>query len=355
MTSPYRSFVKLQAVCLVAVFAFSAPAFAAYDRPDVGELKTVTVRNKDTLMDLAQEYQIGYAQLLAANPGVDPWLPGAGRKLIIPDWHILPDTAHSGLVLNTGELRVYYFPSDGSAPKTVPIGIGREGLTTPLGTTTIVSKTKDPSWRPTPRMRQEDPKLPAVVEGGDPDNPLGAYALYLGWPSYRMHGTNHEKAIGRRASSGCIRMYKADITWMYEHVPVGTKVTSVNQPVKMAWIGNEFFVEAEPSDIQVDELEYQNRQITVQIPDGIIGQVRRKAGTEVDRIDWEKLRTVLIQRTGVPVQVTGDARDEPRDAPEAAPVVKTTGQTSRPAPAELSKDRQRSRSDKTDYNTLNGN
>jgi L,D-transpeptidase ErfK/SrfK len=304
MSLPYRAIFKTQVIAFAFLAAFISSAFSAeFSKPDIGELRTVRTEGKETLVDVAAKYKIGYAQLIAANPGLDPWLPGTGAEVVLPEWHILPGTTRNGILLNTAELRLYYFPADGSEPATFPIGVGREGLYTPLGTTTIVSKTKDPSWRPTPRMRQEDPRLPAVVEGGTPDNPLGAFALYLGWPSYRIHGTNHEKAIGRRASSGCIRMYKPDITWMYQHINVGTKVTSIDEPIKMAWIGKDFFVEAEPNDIQIDEIEYKNRQITVDVPDGVIAKIRAKAGDKVEDIDWEKVRNVLIQRTGIPTKV----------------------------------------------------
>jgi hypothetical protein len=129
----------------------------------------------------------------------------------------------------------------------------------------------------------------------------------MGWPSYLLHGTNKPKAVGRRASSGCVRMYADHIEWIYNNVPVGTMLTSVNQPIKMAWIDGELFLEAEPNDIQIDELEYQNRQITIDIPDGVIGDIRRKAGEDVARVNWEKVRQVLIQRTGIPTLVTRPA------------------------------------------------
>jgi L,D-transpeptidase ErfK/SrfK len=306
MTLNYRSLLKTQAflsIFLWALVLFSGVAHAAYDEPTIGRLESMRTSYEDTLINLAQKQRVGYAQLIAANPGVDPWVPGRSTKIILPNWHIIPDVERKGLVLNTGELRLYYFPSDGSEPKTFPIGIGREGLFTPKGSTTVTRKQADPIWRPTPRMRLEDPELPAEVRKG-PDNPLGAYALYMGWPSYLIHGTNKPKAIGRRASSGCIRMYDNEIEWLFHNVPVGTKVTSIDQPVKMAWIDGVFFIEAEPNDLQIDEIEYQNRQITVDVPDGIIAEVRRKAGDKVAMLDWEKVRNVLIERTGVPTNVT---------------------------------------------------
>lgn len=318
---PYRGFIKTQAIalvlCSVMIVMSSNTAYAKVYAPDsIGTLEKVRTNGpKDTLSDVAQRHQVGYAQLLAANPGVDSWLPG-DREIILPNWHLLPDTKHEGIILNVSELRLYYYPKDGSEPLTFPIGIGREGLSTPQGTTTIVNKREAPTWRPTPRMRLENPELPAVVEPG-PENPLGAYALYMGWPSYLLHGTDKPKAIGRRASSGCIRMYEKDISWLYENIPVGTKLSSISQPVKMGWIDGALYLEAEPNDLQVDELEYRNRQITVDIPDGIIGDIRKKAGAQIALVDWETVRNTLIDRTGVPVRIT---RNEDGTAHTAAPV-----------------------------------
>jgi len=305
----------------IAPLAFSQVQAADFAGDSIGKIETVRVEGKETLSDIAERYKIGYANLLAANPGVDPWLPGAGREIILPNWHILPDAPHEGIVLNTGELRLYYFPPDGSAPTSFPIGIGREGLTTPQGTTSIIRKVDGPSWSPTPRMRLEDPKLPVTVPPG-PDNPLGVRAMYLGWQSYRIHGTNHEKAIGRRASSGCIRMYKPEIIWLYDHTPVGTKVTSVDEPIKMGWIDGNLYLEAEPNDLQIDELEYKNRQISIDIPDGVIERIRKKAGDKVSQVDWEKVRSVLVYRTGLPVRITGTGTPAAPEAVPVAPVAK---------------------------------
>lgn len=297
----YRFLKKPQAAALALFFMLATPAYAAISDVSVGTLLNATMEKNETLMDMAEKYQVGYAELLAANPNVDPWLPRKGTKVIIPKWHLLPNTVHKGLILNTGELRLYYFTPNGV--KTFPIGIGREGLNTPQGKTTIINKIKGPQWRPTPRMRQEDPKLPEVVKSG-PDNPMGAYALYLGWPSYRIHGTNKPKGIGRRASSGCIRMYANDIEWLFKNVPTGAGVTSITEPVKMGWIDGELYLEAEPNDSQIDELEYKNRQITIDIDDGVIARIRKFAGNDVGRIDWEKVRTMLIERDGIPAPVT---------------------------------------------------
>lgn len=207
----------------------------------------------DDLVELALAYRVGYVELLAANPGVDPWLPGVGTELVIPGEHILPDGPRRGIVVNLAELRLYHFAGDGRIAS-MPIGIGSEGVETPLGDTTIVNKRKDPTWWPPPSIRAEKPELPAAVPPG-PDNPLGAFALDLGLPLYRIHGTNRPYGVGRRVSHGCIRMYPEDIATLFAAVRVGTPVRLVDQPAKVGWRGGRLFLEIHPTQQQVDAIE----------------------------------------------------------------------------------------------------
>ncbi len=53
---------------VVATDAKGAPAETV-----VGETSTYTVRKGDTLLDVARWYDLGYNEIVAANPGVDPW------------------------------------------------------------------------------------------------------------------------------------------------------------------------------------------------------------------------------------------------------------------------------------------
>ena len=54
--------------------------------------------------------------------------------------------------------------------------------------------------------------------------PLGARAMYLGETEFRIHGTNKPDTIGKRVSSGCIRLTNDDVVDLYERVKVGAKV-----------------------------------------------------------------------------------------------------------------------------------
>jgi lipoprotein-anchoring transpeptidase ErfK/SrfK len=94
------------------------------------------------------------------------------------------------------------------------------------GVLRISQKRVNPGWTPTPRMRRENPKLPAHVPGGHRMNPLGSRAMYLGSTLYRIHGTDAPWTIGRNVSSGCIRMHNAHAEDLYRRVRVGTRVTA---------------------------------------------------------------------------------------------------------------------------------
>ncbi|MCO6429131.1 MAG: L,D-transpeptidase family protein [Nitrosomonas communis] len=228
----------------------------SYDpaREDViGTLQVITANKEDTLSDIARRFNLGYEEIVSANPGVDPWLPGAGTQIVIPTQFVLPDAPRNGIVVNLAAMRLFYFPkSKAGKPKQVithPLGIGRVEWKTPEGTTKIASKKENPAWIPTPSIRKEhaqngDP-LPAVVPPG-PDNPMGTHVLKLAWPNYAIHGTDKPPSIGLRGSHGCLRMYPEDIVRIYSEVPVGTPVRVVNQPHLFGWRGRELYLQAYP-------------------------------------------------------------------------------------------------------------
>ena len=125
---------------------------------------------------------------------------------------IIIDTAHTVLYLTLGNGKAMRYG----------IGVGRDGFTW-SGIETITRKAEWPDWHPPAQMIARQPYLPRWV-GGGPGNPLGARALYLGHTDYRIHGTNDPTSIGKRVSSGCIRLQNADVIDLYQRVGVGTKV-----------------------------------------------------------------------------------------------------------------------------------
>ncbi len=282
--------------------AATAPAAEAYTKSYVGQMQEVTAKYEDTLVHVGREYGVGFVEMRAANPSVDPWLPGSGTEITIPTLNILPDAPHQGVVINLAEMRLYYFKNSNTEPLTFPIGIGRDGLKTPLGVTSVMRKKEGPTWTPTDRMRKEDPTLPAFVPPGA-DNPMGSHALYLGFPTIAIHGTNKPYGIGRRVSSGCIRMFPEDITQIYNMVPVGTKVTVVDQSIKAAWIGNRLFLEVHPTQDQAAVMEHEGSIPDYQLSERDLSMIMRVAGKNVQTLDWQKIRKVVKERKGYPVPI----------------------------------------------------
>ncbi len=288
----------------LAAFILLAAADAASARPqqDLIGIPTIYVtRESDTLLDIARAYDLGYVETRAANPGIDPWLPGAGKVLTLPTQIVLPDAPRRGIVMNLAELRLYYFPPAGE-PLSFPIGIGREGWETPVGHTRIVRKSVHPVWVPTASEHEENPDLPAMV-GPGPNNPMGDYALYLGWRGYAIHGTNRPYSVGRRGSHGCIRLYPEDIEVLFHAVAPGTPVTVIDQPAKVGWSAGELYLEVHPTQADADALEKKGvpRSSSAIDADEL---VLKAAGLDAGRLDWYTIHLAETRRSGVPVQVT---------------------------------------------------
>lgn len=224
----------------------------------IGENQKHIVVKGDYFQEIAEQYNVGFLALMAANPHVDPFLPEQGTELVIPTAMLLPYIKHEGIVINLPELRMYYFQPIENKVHVFPVGIGKEGLATPKVTSYISDKRKDPVWRPTKEMQAryfaEHGKALAKEIPAGPENPFGKYALRLGTSEYLIHGTNKRLGIGMRASSGCIRMFDEDIKWVYEHVPLNTKVRIIDQPIKMSYeVGQKQLIELH-SPLSVDKV-----------------------------------------------------------------------------------------------------
>ena len=290
----------------VATHLFQIPSA---DDEVVGELQVTKVQGEDTLPDIARRFNIGYEEIARANPGVDPWVPGEGREIVLPTQYVLPAAPREGLVINLAQLRVFYFPKvKEGEPQTVithPIGIGKVGWQTPEGTTKVTGKRTNPTWFPPSSVRKEhreagDP-LPSKVPPG-PDNPLGAYMMTLGWPSYLIHGTNKPYGVGLRSSHGCMRFYPEDIAELYDKIPVGTKVTVVNQPFVFGWHDGALYVQAFPV-MEDDEREHPKAADTL-LNAAISDEMWQKVKYHGAAVDLELVNGMVATPRGIALPVS---------------------------------------------------
>ena len=274
-----------------------------------GGIETIISKEGDSLLDIARSHDFGQEEIVLANPTVDRWLPATGSRVILPSRYILPDAPRTGVVLNLPEMRIYYYPSKiaentGMQPLiTHPVSVGRMDWNTPLGTTKIVSKKKNPTWTPPESIRREheqagDP-LPVVVPAG-PDNPLGLYAMRLGIPGYLIHSTNKPYGVGMRVTHGCVRMYPEDIEVFFDQVSVNTEVTLVNQPIKVGWYGGQLYIEIHPP---MEEDKVSDETLLEQA----LELVRAKVGDHPEiAVRWSLLREAVASKNGMPQIISRD-------------------------------------------------
>ncbi|HQR48087.1 MAG TPA: L,D-transpeptidase family protein [Steroidobacteraceae bacterium] len=276
----------------------------------IGRNSTAIAAREDTLFDIARRTGAGYEEMVAANPGVDPWLPGDGTEVLIPGRYILPDAPRKGIVVNLPEHRLYYYPppkkGEPAVVRTYPISTGKMDWKTPIGVTQIQSKQEKPNWYPPASVLKEheergDP-LPKVVPPG-PDNPLGEYAMRLAIPggAYLIHGTNKPAGVGMQVTHGCIRMYPEDIAELFPLVPVRTQVNLIDQTNKVGWQRGVLYVERhaplEGTDNPAD--------MDPSVMDQLVSAAA--AGRPVE-IDWALVQRTFEQATGVPVPLSVPVR-----------------------------------------------
>ena len=305
MTSIFR-------VCMLAAFwILATPSFAVEyelreDGGDIfGKVERIRTRYEDTLIEIARRYSLGYEELVRVNKGVDPWLPGEGTQVVIPGQRLLPPTDREGIVVNLPEHRMYFFrqPKKGEPAKvmTFPVSVGKMDWQTPIGVTKVVSKQKDPPWYPPESVRKEheargDP-LPLVVPPG-PDNPLGGHALRLNIPggAYLIHGTNNPDAVGMAVTHGCLRMYPEDVAVLFEAVKVGTRVSLINEPLKMTRVDGEVWIEVHPP------VDAQGQSVSVKLED-FEKRLDSLLGESEVAINWDIAIQALREASGIPVMI----------------------------------------------------
>jgi L,D-transpeptidase ErfK/SrfK len=275
----------------------------------IGDVQVTVAHHHDTLHDIARRYDLGYEEIVAANPGVDPWLPGQGTQVILPTQFVLPNGNRKGLVLNLASMRLFYFPrpAKGAVPVVIthPIGIGREGWQTPEGPSHITQKVVRPSWTVPASVLREyaekgEPLDPIVPPG--PDNPLGSHAMRLSLPSYLIHGTNKSYGVGMRISHGCVRLYPEDIARLFPEVPVGTRVRIISEPYVAGWRDGRLYLDAhEPLSEQAAQSG--NKLVALE------QALAEKAAKGKVAVDWTKVRKVANDARGIPVPISTGSPD----------------------------------------------
>jgi len=258
------------------------------------------VQQGDDFAKIARRYDVGFYELVEANPEVNPNQPVPGTVLIIPRQYLLPHVPRVGIVINLATMRLYYFPKNKRYFYTFPIGIGRRDWMSPLGELKIIQKIKNPVWVvPDSIMkyrRENGDPVPKVVQSG-PDNPLGYYAMRLSKPTYLIHGTNEPSSVGRRSSAGCIHLYPEDIKSLFTMIPVGERVFVINQPYIAGKVNNKLYIEAHLPLAEQRASLTNTSAVVVALINSILGN------SEGLDVDWQKAGEIVKEHMGIPTLV----------------------------------------------------
>ncbi|MBN1254581.1 MAG: L,D-transpeptidase family protein [Deltaproteobacteria bacterium] len=298
----YALLILLPLVLMVPGILFAKGAYQ-YRYPDqqvgidpsahtvIGTFTEHLIADKETLLDIARNFDLGYLDMILLHPNIDAWLPPAGEKITTPTTWILPDINKDakGIIINIPELRLYYFLNDIKMVKTYPIGLGVLDSPTPFGSFSVIEKTKDPTWN-IPSSLQEKYGRTSIPPG--PDNPLGEYRLRLSNPDYGIHGTNSPWGVGRLVSHGCIRLYPEDIEDLFSLVNVGTPVEIIYEPVKIGFQEGRIFVEVHPD-------------LYNKVSDLLIYTARKLFIYQIwEEVDLDLLVQALEEHKGIPIDIT---------------------------------------------------
>jgi len=268
----------------------------------IGTARFYPVEDRDTFLDIARYFSLGYNEMVDANPGVDTWVPPLGQALMLPTEWVLPDTEYKGIVVNIPEMRLYYYyPSHGKTVmvSTFPVGLGRDEWRTPEGKFKVRGKTVNPTWILPESIRAEHRKdgkpAPPFIEGGSPDNPLGSRRIELTLPMYAIHGTNIPWGVGMQVSHGCVRLYPEDIEALFPLVAIQTPGQFLYQPVKLGAREGRIYLEVHKDIYNLKPGLHQEAQRLI-----------AKAGWQ-DRIDPERVELAVTEHSGVPMDITREA------------------------------------------------
>ena len=269
----------------------------------VGMLASVDSASDDSLSDLARHYGLGFTDITLANPELDPWLLNQNESVLLPLQFVLPETPHKGIVLNLANMRLFFYPEQPGKVMTYPVGIGRDGWNTPLGTTKIVAKRANPAWTVPESIHREHERLgdplPKVIPSG-PDNPLGYFAMPLGFSGYLIHGTNKPYGIGMQVSHGCVQLYPEDVEVLFNQVVVGTPVTIVHQPYLAAWEQDMLYLEVhKPLEKWASQQKSMQKSLRTQL--------EKLASEQGGKIDWQRVEDTLKRADGIPTPVLQNA------------------------------------------------
>jgi L,D-transpeptidase ErfK/SrfK len=258
----------------------------------VGAVQHYRIKKGDDLLELARHYGLGYSELGVLYRHWDPFLPPVGAELTVPTLWIVPNNHGNQIIVNTGEMRLYYFVNNNTQVYTFPIGMGVLDFRTPQGKFRVIEKKVKPAWH-IPKSLQAKYGM-SVMPPGD-ENPLGDYKLTLSWGDYGIHGTAMPLGVGRLVSHGCTRMYPEHIKKLFPMVPMGASVEYVYEPAKIGFRQGRIYLSVH------EDVYFKIRSMILHV------LTLLEQRSLADQVNMRKVMQAVEEQNGLPVDITRGA------------------------------------------------
>jgi L,D-transpeptidase ErfK/SrfK len=255
----------------------------------VGAIQHHRIQKGDDLLELARTYGLGYSELGVLYRHWDPFLPPAGAEITIPTLWIVPNNHGNQIIVNTGEMRLYYYINNNTQVYTFPIGMGVLDFRTPQGKFRVIEKKVNPAWH-IPKSLQAKYGMTVMPPGGE--NPMGDFKLTLSWGDYGIHGTAMPLGVGRLVSHGCTRMYPEHIKQLFPMVPVGASVEYIYEPAKIGFNQGQIYLSV-------------HEDVYFKIPSMLMHVLNllEQRGLS-DQVNMRKAMQAVEEQNGLPLDVT---------------------------------------------------
>lgn len=289
--------MRLRLIFVLVAFAMVHTGEGHASEPAVitGGLTTHVVARGETLATLAARFGVDAATIAADNDVAADRSLEVGRELVIDNRHIAPATIVDGeIVINVPQRMLFY--RDGGRVLAYPIAVGRTTWQTPSGSFTVVRTEEDPAWHVPASIRAESARkgrsLPLVVPPG-PENPLGRFWIGLSLASIGVHGTPFPSSIYQTSTHGCIRLQSDGIGDLYGRVTVGTPGRIVYEPVLLAALDGEAYLEVHPDVYRRASMSASQQ----------VHELARRLGL-ADQINWTVAESAIARRAGIARRVS---------------------------------------------------
>jgi L,D-transpeptidase ErfK/SrfK len=218
-----------------------------------------------------------------------------GRSLHIDNEHIVACDITNGILVNLPQRMLFYY-QEGKLITSYPVAIGKPDWETPIGSFSVITKSKNPTWVVPKNIREEmedEGKEVQTRVAPGPGNPLGNYWMGTSIPGIGIHATNVPASIYSYHTHGCVRLDPENAKDLFGRISKGVPGMIVYEPITFAKLddGRVF--------MEVDRDIYEQGGATIDDAKHLANSLKLN-----DMIDWSGAAGIVNSHDGIAHDVT---------------------------------------------------